>query len=743
MPGPPPIDAVPNLVNTFRASTDSPCTDNANLLQASNIVSANSKTTFIHLHTVAENNSVEDLTFTYGNKWAGPFSPFGQFYSDFPNYAPIMVKGWVANALSDLTATPTTGWPMTWGGKDHIWVPGGQLVDSDRIPNPRKGGQQYFSRTCVYTAALLGVLPAPVTTPNAVGGNLAGGTYQVSVACVYPSGFFGAGSNCTATTVVTNGSITVTSPTNPNNGSIGYRVFMGLVGASNTDMQYSTDSGIVPYGTPYNITARFQTSTPGLIARPMVSGNRSPGYPTGTGVLGGTNTTGTNNGECEFTGFDYTELPTISGAGQNARGTSYGPANVRGRTSKGVVATVTVGGDSVPQAVGEAGYGGSRGGYANRAMHNQYGLRFNPAIVPKFNTVWIARSSETAAEFATPHLSQYRMRLCRETSHVMTNYGANDYVSNPIFAAQTLSNIVTVAKMFCDRGQYYFHHTINPRTNSNDAYMSVSGQTFKGNQIEGVRRALNNCIIATGAGRNITNENMFAVYTTAGGVNTNMYGGGNGVATTFLTQYPFVIGSEQVRVNGALLTPLTDYTYTDSVSLGGTLHASGVVIAAAPGNGLSVRASYTSCPSMAQLVNSTYFRTGIATSLALEVNAAGVPTFNGGFYRGPIGGTVSFAVSAVTSQTVTPSGFSMSINQYNGYSLTVLADPVTPAAVNQSLGIISNSNTVFTLSTTWTQTPSTSATIGLTRQISNDGSHPTSDGHILQAASIPLSLITL
>ncbi len=743
MPGTPPITAIPNLPNTLRTATYTPCTDNGNLLQASNIVSANARTTFIHLHTVAHNNSVEDLIFSYGNKWAGPFSPFNQFYADFPNYAPIMVRGWVSNALSDLTASPTTGWPMTFGGKDHVWIAGGQLVDSDPIPNPRKSGQQYFSRTAVYTAALLGTLPAPTTTPNASGGNLAGGNYQVSVAAVYPGGFTGAGSTCTVTTVVTNGSITVTSPTNPNNGSIGYKVFMGLVGAANTDMQYSTDSGIVPYGSPYTIASRFQTSTVGLISRPFVCGGRSPGYPTGTGVMGGTNTTGVNNGECEFTGFDYSELPTILGIGQNARGTSYGPSNVRGRTSRGIVPTVTIGGDSVPQAVGDAGYGASRGGYANRAMHNQYGLRFNPTIVPKFNTVWTARSSEQAAEFIQPHLSQYRMKQCRETSHVMTNYGANDYVLNPIYAAQTLANIVAVAKMFTDRGQYYFHHTINPRTNSSDAYMTVAGQTFKGNSIEGIRRAINNCIIAKGGGRTVANENMFCNYLTAGGVNTNMYGGGNGVATIFQTQYPFVIGSEQIRVNGVLLTPLTDYTYADSVSLGGTLHASAVIIASAPGNGLSVRASYNSCPSMANLVGSTYFKTGIPTSLALEVNGAGVPTFNGGFYRAPVRETTSFSVSAVTSQTVTPSGFSMTTNQYNGYSLTVLADPVTPSAINQSLGVVSNSTTLFTLSSTWTVNPSTSATIGLTGQVSNDGSHPTSDGHILAAASIPLSLITL
>ena len=162
---------------------------------------------------------------------------------------------------------------------------------------------------------------------------------------------------------------------------------------------------------------------------------------------------------------------------------------------------------------------------------------------------------------------------------------------------------------------------------------------------------------------------------------------------------------------------------------------------------------YLRAPASAGAGNSALYDSGGAlyavldTALSSEVNADGSSITinpntgaisNGTGGRWIIDPTVydsGTATSWTNSQTLNVTGKNWTVNQWWGYSLYIVSDPVTPAAVGQCQQIQANSaNQIIT--SAFTTLPSSSATYRIIRQPTPDGVHPSPWRHMSMADAL-------
>jgi hypothetical protein len=225
-----------------------------------------------------------------------------------------------------------------------------------------------------------------------------------------------------------------------------------------------------------------------------------------------------------------------------------------------------------------------------------------------------------------------------------------------------------------------------------------------------------------------------------GGTSYDFYSGGDGSTSTFVSNLPFVVGTEQVFKNAVLQTVTTNYTYLSQTTINGISYASGVSFVVAPTNGMPVTISYTAIQSMVNLlgVKCKY----MPTAIWVEYNSSGVQQLNGGFFKvseAPVVGPKS--LTSATSTSITDSSQSWSTDQYRGWCVAIISDSVTPSSVGQVRVCQYNTSNFLSFSNSFSPTPSASATYQIFKSYMSDGTHPSSQGHLEIAKNINLSLI--
>ena len=695
---------------------------------------------------VLSNTAVQAIRLVYANYWAGNPTLYGNNEGETPNTNQILVRAALELPQTNLNSQNYSYYPVTFSGFKQTWIDGISVVVSDPIQVPIRMGGRFYVRTYSSAAAQMSPPAQPSVTVSNTNGFLAAGTYQISQTFCYPSGYETPGSACTAaTTTGSSSSILVTAPSAPSTGgAIGYRVYMGVAGAPATSNQYLMPGGLCPFSSNVLITMGRSLASP-AIAGPQVSGGGFVGYPGGVGAMGGTGPNSANNGEGLQSTFDYTEAENVI---PNNIGTSlYSPVAVLGLTPAGVQPSVAIEGDSIDQGAGDAGYGVNRGGWITRLLTGQVtSLAYMDSITPKIGFLIGAKSSDLGVYFATPYCSVLRTKVASFASHIICNYGTNDIYTGNVGSAQLAITIPILANQFINQGQYYFHSTLLPRTTSTDGFQTINHQTFAvSNLFEGYRRAFNNWIASSGAARIVTSEALFGNYFALGNSSTNMYVGGNGTATQFVSANPLKEGSETVYVNGTAQTAITNYSYLSpfASSIDGFTYASGITFTSAPATGASVTATYTTPPSLASwLSNNPKFLGIFDPASVIEVNASGTSGVNGGFWSTPMTttGTYSSTVTSSTTSSITDTSLSLAQDAVRGYSILITADSPTPSLVGQTASIISNSANLLTFGSALTAPPDPGASYSVIRALTTDGIHPSSDGCVAIAISPSINI---
>ena len=613
------------------------------------------------------------------------------------------------------------GVPGTFGGREFGHCAPGALLISDPMPIGIKAGERYWHES--YADAFLGAGPAAPTLTLAAGGSLANTTtYGVCLTYVYPDGTESLPSaESTVTTSSGNLSFTVTAPaTTP--GVIGYRTYYG-VGTGGQKYE-NTNVPMQPLGT--NATIAFAIS-PNALNR-TVRTLTNVGLPVGRGLLGDVG--GASLGEASSTGRDYV-MPDISWVGGPSFAGVFSPVAVLGLAADGKLHTsVALQGDSIQAGTGDGGYGGALGGFGFRALANQtQQMPYDKTKTPKLGFLTAAQGGETAGQWAAPQGSVKRRALSELATTVFDNYGTNDTGNG---SAPVYASILLNLNYYAGRKKY-FRATIDPKTTSADGFKTVANQTIANTDAEADRRALNNCIKGATGAVAVTGEALFRSAGTAVPTD-NLYSGGNGTATKFFTAYPFRQGTETVKVAGATKALTTDYTYRGTATINGIAYASGVTFVSAPANAATVTMDYTKIGSFGSLTGYSGF---FDTAAAVEVNGAGTPGSNGGFWAAAdtASGFTSTATST-SSTTVNDTTKAWTPDQWRGMAVIITADAGTPAAVGQVNGIQSNTATQLKLGGSWTTTPSATATYQVFNPMVIDGTHGTSRAQMLKSQVI-------
>jgi hypothetical protein len=128
-----------------------------------------------------------------------------------------------------------------------------------------------------------------------------------------------------------------------------------------------------------------------------------------------------------------------------------------------------------------------------------------------------------------------------------------------------------------------------------------------------------------------------------------------------------------------------------------------------------------------------------ADGSAITINAATGAISNGaGGYH--LTDTTSYSSGTVTSipaaSKLDDSTKAWTSAQWRGYSVVIVTDTTTPAAVGQCIQIATNSAAELNLNANWTTTPSTAATYRIMKILTTDGIHPTLPGHQQMAANV-------
>ena len=688
----------------------------------------------------------------YENAMIGGSAPAVHNTNDVWWQAALEVNNVAVASASGSNVAPSNTPPklsVYFGGKNALRLSPGMFDFSDNIRAPliRPGTVNFINSMC---SAPTIAAPAAPTLGQTTGGSLTAlATFNCGYTLVYADGSESPCSTAASITLTSgNQSIIYTAPaaaTYP--AAIGWRAYISLAGG--TTPLYYTSSGVVPMGT--NFTAQVLPATSngtGTLKQVLPAGGLS--IPTGGVVGGGTGSQAFNNGETIVVGISG-QRPDLTVDGFTASAsygtTAIGPWCVLARHPQGkIYPSLCISGDSINAGTGDTFAAPNVGGAFYRIVQNHPTQRlYDPTITPYCGHIVTAVPGQTTAQIIGRNglMAAEKARWC---THVVSNSVTNAFFTGT-YSATELANKVTEGLMYTPVGVAFRLVTMYPRTASTDGWLTVANQSMPlaggAQSYAGSRVQFNNVLRSTAtAAQTITGENMFrcaASITPATNVN-----GGDGTATIFTTAFPFVQGSEAIRVNGVLQVLTTDYTYTDTATIAGVNYASGVVFNSAPGNGLTVTANYTGSPGFLTLFAQAEAAAGYPVSglvavydgaAAVEANNAGALALGGMWWGPPAGSAIATGTigASGTTSTFTTSGLTQ--DQYRGYTITITADGVTPSSVGQTSVIYGNTTTVVTFSTMAVQ-PSSSASYSIGRVLTQDGSHPTPDGNMQIVAAL-------
>lgn len=657
----------------------------------------------------------------------------------------------VASASGANVAPSTTNLkiPVYFGGKTALRLSTSMFAFSDpvRAPHIRPGTVNFINSTC--SVPTTPPIAAP-TVAQAAGGSLTAlATYNCAFTLVYPDG---SESPCSAAASITltsgNQTITYTGPaaaTYP--GAIGWRAYISVAGG--TTPLYYTSSGTIPLGTNFNVSLGPSTSGGAGTLRQVLPGG-TLAIPIGGMVGGGTASQACNNGETIAAGISGTR-PDLTVEGFTASASysvsATGPWCVLARHPQGkIYPSLCISGDSINAGTGDCFEAPQIGGAFKRIVQNHPTQRvYDPTIAPYCGHITTAVPGQTTAQIIGRN-GAMAAEKARWATHVVSNSVTNGLFTGT-YSASEIVNKITEGLLYTPVGVAYRACTMYPRTGSTDGYRTVANQSMPlaggAQQYPGCRVQFNNVMRSTAAAQQaIANENLFrcaASITPATNVNS-----GDGAATIFTTAFPFVQGSEVIKVGGATKALTTDYTYTDTATINGVNYASGVIFTSAPGNGVTVTASYTGSPGFVALFAQAETAAGYPASrlcavydgaVAVEANNAGALALGGMWWGPPAGAAIATGTIGAggSSSTFVTSGLTQ--DQYRGYTITITADPVTPGSVGQTSVVNGNTTTTVTFSTMAVQ-PSSSASYSIGRVLTLDGAHPTPDGNMQIAAEL-------
>lgn len=637
-----------------------------------------------------------------------------------PNYNGIYVKAVILKGTSFTPAGQTTTDPryrVTFnGGKEFAYIPPGEIVISDPVNIGLASGERWYHST--YAHAYLGAAPATPTLTLVAGAGLSTIAYYFVTQYVFLDGSESLPSaEATITPTTGNQQIRVTSPSAVS-GAMGYRVYVGTTAAGlKYEQPYSV---ITPFGTDFTLNSSSSTDTLTRMSRTI----NNIGIPGGNGTIAAA-------GEASVSARDHTQT-SLTFTPSDSYGNFYTPLGILGVAQDGKVrSSVALIGDSIQAGQGDSGYGGGLGGFGFRALANQTAqIAFDATKVAKLGFLSLAQGGETTASWVTVPGGHRRRGVSEWATSILDEFGTNDLGSG---SAVVYNYILTNLNYYANRKKY-FRTTIDPKTTSTDGWKTVANQTYLSTDGEADRRAINNCITNSTGAVAVSSEAMFRSPTAGtAAYNYNFYSGGDGTAVKFFTAYPFRTGTETIQVNGTTQTLTTNYTYLRTQSIGGVTYASGITFVSAPGNGLSVTASYTKVAGFGSISGySGYFD----TATEVEVNSAGTKTANGGLWK-PAGAVVVTGVAtANSSNTLTDTLKSWTTDAYRGFAVRITADSTTPTSVGQVNLVKNNSATQLFFFTSWTVTPSATASYEIYPSYVWDGVHPSSQGHIAKSLII-------
>jgi hypothetical protein len=655
-----------------------------------------------------------------------------------PNSNVITVKGAIQPA--GVLAPNEGGFDPVYGSAREIVIGRGRQAQLEDIAFACAAGTRFWLKTFVHC-----LCPPPPAAPTAVGsagGTLAAGTYGVCMTYVYPGGMESAASPAASVVVGASQQITVTSPANPNNGAIGYRLWMTTTGGSQVGSHYDTGLGVVPFATNPIITVKGLMSANVYEGIERVDPTGKLFYPTSDGTMGGTGAGANNNGEAAATNFDRV-LPgnaVDTTVGANFAINVFGPIAILGLTPTRVARSVAVRGDSIAHGTGDSGYGPNGGGWVRRAAMGQLAAaKYDATIVPLLGHLSVAQPSETLT-LGSGVGGTKRRRLASLATSVWSGYGTNDIGLLSMGAAPLAALLQADALVFTGQGKTYLQADLLPKTVSTDGFQTIANQTLQGGAIlEGHRRAFNNWLASATGAVPVVNEAPLRGAAGSKGPTYDLYGGGDAVTTVFVTAHPFRQGTEAVTVNGVAKVITTDYTYLQTQTINGIAYASGITFLAAPANAADVRIGYTKLAGMQPLLGALAKYTPI--TVGVERDSAGVAARNGGWWRvsdAPILGPRT--PTATTTGVITDSAQAWAIDQYRGYCVLIVTDTTTPAAVGQVRCIQYNTATQLVVTNVFTTLPSVAATYVVLKSYSEDGIHPSSFGAMALAVEATNSL---
>ena len=625
------------------------------------------------------------------------------FWGEMPLYVPYCVKAELVRIINSVVIIT----PFSFGGHRygvaHTIDP---ILRADPIFVHIPKGERYYIRATYFASLPTGNPSAPSLAESDSGGSLHAGTYYLCYTYVFPDGTESLPSSAASATVGSSaGQITVTALTNPSNGANGYQLYVSPPNPSGGEANicYACYEGVQPFGGTNPIIKNQLSFAVNASGRTVNTSMTSYAVPTGSGIGGAVLTTA---GSCNTGEWNQASLDT-TGPGYNQGGGTTGtvpaPIAIRGLTPQGIQTSVALVGDSKLNGVGDGGYCQGQGGYAVRAILAQTGqYPYVTGVMPLAGLTSLACAGEKAATFVPGQYSFKRMREAMQHSHIWCNYSINDIdYSVNAGSATLLGNLALIFTYMLSQGltdpatpqKVWIQSTIEPFTNTTDGFTTVTNQSLQYNTqtfnslsnisfAEGFRRAHNNVLRNTGGAIAVTNETPFTCKSNSVAApvtpSTNVYAGGDGTSVHFVTAYPFIQGSETVKVNGSTVaynaSPTgSQYGYLDTAVINGQNYASGIYFATAPTNGYTITVSYTSVPGFTNLFTTLTGNPNIYicdSAAPNEVNSSGVQTLNGGWWNanGASAGSSS-ATTGGSSTTATFPGSTFTVDQYRGYNV--------------------------------------------------------------------------
>jgi len=599
----------------------------------------------------------------------------------------------------------------------------------------------YVNVSC---CAISAPIPSAPTVAATAGTTVPAGTYYVGVSIVYGDGMespVSAGSS--VTTASSNLAILVTAPSAASYpGAVAWRSYVSIAGAASTAQLYYTGSGDQQMGVNQTISALPNLTGTGFSNMMRQATPNTVQMGTGAYVGGGTATQSCNNGEAFSTSRDVAEFGWSAAAATTTA--ALGPFVILAKAADGIVRpSIGVVGHSICRGTGDDFTQSTEGGWLYRLACGQAGnLVYDPTVTPACGQVRVAVPSQTFAQ-AVSQFGYDANQKAMLATHIYFDLATND-ISGGTYASACISYLCQLASTFTSAGRFARTTTVLPRTASSDGGLTVANQTmpYSGGSLlfPGNRTQYNNVLRSSATGnQTITSEAMFRNSSGTVTSSANFFSGGDGSAIYFSTAFPFVQGTEVIRVAGVALTAGTDYTYQGVTTINGVSWVSGVQFTTPPANGASVTASYTGMPGI-QTVFADYEAAnfGAATNrLAIvdvaalfEANGSGTITLGGQWWAiNPASNiTTGSSPSATTANTIT-TGVAMTQDQYRGNSIVITTDPVTPTAVGQASCILGNTAAGVLSFNSMAVTPSTSCTWVIRNNWTNDMTHPSPSGY--------------